>query len=152
MWSLGYVKLLMSFTFVQSKIRTPAYFRTVVEPMTRFCRNGKIPGAIFWYGSSPKARWNKPKALITMQHTVLNCIFRELGYSLFRCDLAPATSTLTSNDLRNYRSEYTLFNTLHNHVIVLTLAYCILIFSSRPTSPVSLTIAKQYRGIYGACT
>jgi len=42
-WSLGYVKLLMSFTFVQSKIHMPAYFRTVAEPTTRFCRNGKIP-------------------------------------------------------------------------------------------------------------
>jgi len=47
MWSLGYVKLLMSFTFVQSKIHTSAYFRTVAEPTTRFCRNGKIPGARF---------------------------------------------------------------------------------------------------------
>ena len=54
-WSLGYVKLLMSFTFVQSKIHMPAYFRTVAEPTTRFCRNVKIPGARFWYGSSPKA-------------------------------------------------------------------------------------------------
>ena len=55
MWSLGYVKLLKSFTFVQSKIHMPAYFRTVAEPTTRFCRNGKIHGARFWYGSSPKA-------------------------------------------------------------------------------------------------
>jgi len=47
MWSLGYVKLLMSFTFVQSKIHTLAYFGTVAEPMTRFFRNGRIPRARF---------------------------------------------------------------------------------------------------------
>ena len=47
MYTLGYAKLLMSFTFVQSEIHMPAYFRTVAEPMTRFCRNGIIPGARF---------------------------------------------------------------------------------------------------------
>jgi len=47
-----------------------------------------------------------------MQHTVLHSIFRELQ----SISLWPGSYHFDSNDLRNYRSEYTRWNTLHNHV------------------------------------